>query len=83
MAIINLTHVTPGKVLLTEFDSDDFDCTLGIYKDEMTRISFKSDRRPALVRESPKQIIDLISKSKKSKKTNNCDETNILAGEEL
>ena len=80
MAVINLTHVTPGKVLLTEFDSDDFDCTLGIYKDEMTRISFKSDRRPALVRESPKQIIDLISKSKK---TNNCDETNLPTEEEL
>ena len=80
MAIINLTHVTPGKVLLTEFDSDDFDCTLGIYKDEMTRIAFKSDRRPALVRESPKQIIDLISRSKK---TDNCDKTNVPAEEEL
>ena len=57
MAIINLTHVTPGKVLLTEFDSDDFDCTLGIYKDEMTRIAFKSDRSPALVRESQNKLL--------------------------
>ena len=65
MAIVNLTQVTPGKVLLAEFDSDDFDITLGIHNDEMTRITFKSDRNPVFVRESPKQINDLISKSKK------------------
>jgi hypothetical protein len=80
MAIINLTHVTPGKVLLTEFDSDDFDSTLGIYQDEMTKIIFKSDRRPALVKESPKKIVELISKSKKSVKS---DEISVTSGEKL
>ena len=80
MAIINLTHVTPGKVSLTEFDSDDFDRTIGIYRDEMTKIIFKSDRSPALVKESPKQIDDLISKSKKSVKSN---ESSVTSGEEL
>ena len=80
MAIINLTHVTPGKVSLTEFDSDDFDRTIGIYRDEMTKIIFKSDRSPALVKESPKQIDDLISKSKKSVKS---DESSVTSGEEL
>jgi len=78
MAIINLTHVTPGKVLLTDFDSDDFDRTLGIYQDEMTKITFKSDRSPALVKESPKQIVELISKSKKSVKS---DDTFVNNGE--
>lgn len=80
MAIINLTHVTPGKVSLTEFDSDDFDRTIGIYRDEMTKIIFKPDRSPALVKESPKQIDDLISKSKKSVKS---DESSVTSGEEL
>lgn len=83
MAIVNLTQVTPGKVLLAEFDSDDFDITLGIHNDEMTRISFKSNRSPVLVRESPKKIIELISKSKKSKKTDNYEETAVTNGEEL
>ena len=80
MAIINLTHVTPGKVLLTEFDSDDFDSTLGIYRDEMTKIIFKSDRNPALVKESPKQIDELISKSKQSVKS---DEISVTSEEKL
>jgi len=80
MAIINLTHVTPGKVSLTEFDSDDFDRTIGIYRDEMTKIIFKSDRSTALVKGSPKQIDDLISKSKKSVKS---DESSVTSGEEL
>ena len=83
MTIINLTHVTPGKVLLTEFDSDDFDCTLGIYNDEMTRVSFKSNRNPILVKESPKQISNLISESKKAKKSDNCGETVITNSEGL
>jgi hypothetical protein len=78
MAIINLTHVTPGKVLLTEFDSDDFDRTLGIYRDEMTKIIFKSDRSPELVKESPKKIIELISKSKQFVKS---DDTSVNNGE--
>jgi hypothetical protein len=44
----------------------------------MTKIIFKSDRSPELVKESPKKIIELISKSKQFVKS---DDTSVNNGE--